>query len=79
MTDMERKRAYVVDLYPGDRWKHRVAKMTDDRVIAIYLAHQKDGKKPEHDENEPLVQPEEPQTLPLMFGPHANEDEFPIY
>jgi hypothetical protein len=40
MTDIQQKRAYVSDLYPGPRWKGKVQKMPDAQVIAIYLREQ---------------------------------------
>lgn len=83
MTDAERKRAYVSDLYSGKGWKHKVSKMSDDQIVAIYLKHQNDGKEPEA-YSEPELEPE-PIPEPLVdvpqvrHGPHANEDDFPLY
>jgi hypothetical protein len=37
MSDIEVKRAYVADLYPGPGWKKKVQRMPDAQVIAIYL------------------------------------------
>lgn len=36
MNDAE-KRAFVSNLYPGKKWKARVAKMSDAQITAIYL------------------------------------------
>jgi hypothetical protein len=33
----EKEREYLIGQYPGPDWKHRVMKMSDDQVIAIYL------------------------------------------
>jgi hypothetical protein len=60
MTDAQ-KRSYVSNLYPGPRWKKRVERMPDDQVAAIYLDHQNEGTKPEHNEDglhilEPVVE-----------------------
>lgn len=41
MSDMDQKRVYVADLYRGPGWKHKVAKMPDSQVLAIYLREQK--------------------------------------
>lgn len=40
MSDLERKRSFVADLYPGRGWKKRVARMSDAQVLAIYLRQQ---------------------------------------
>jgi len=37
MADINEKRAYVENLYPGDNWKIKVRHMTDIQVTAIYL------------------------------------------
>jgi hypothetical protein len=91
MTDAQ-KRQYVSDLYSGPKWKKRVEKMRDDQVAAIYLDHVNDGEKPHHDEDDPYlvedrleeIKPDPGFLRPHMGqlapqGPHANEDEFPIY
>lgn len=36
MNDAQ-KREFVASLYPGPKWKKRVAKMSDAQVTAIYL------------------------------------------
>lgn len=36
MNDAQ-KREFVANLYPGPKWKKRVAKMSDAQVTAIYL------------------------------------------
>lgn len=77
----EQKRTYVSNLYNGPRWKRRVAKMSIDQIISIYLKHQRDGSLPHHEE-----EATSPQGLldisiaPQKSGshPHANEDQFPI-
>lgn len=75
------KRQYVYDLYDGPKWKKRVEKMSDDQIVAIYLKHLDDGQMPDHHETEELeiVEPKLPIHVPLSGGPHANEDDFPIY
>lgn len=81
MTDAERKRAFVADLYDAKRWKKRVARMSDDQVTAIFLRNQKadESDQPEPD-NEQFDLPESALPHPIhMHGPHQNEDDFPIY
>lgn len=46
--DIEFKRAFVTDLYPGPKWKKKVQEMPDAQVIAIYLREQ--GKPPKKNE-----------------------------
>ena len=36
MNDAQ-KREFVASLYPGPKWKKRVAQMSDAQVVAIYL------------------------------------------
>jgi hypothetical protein len=45
MTDIERRRAWVADMYPGPKWKSKVKKMSDAQVTAIYLREQNKPKK----------------------------------
>lgn len=83
MTTAAQQRAYVSDLYSGRGWKHRVSKMPDSQITAIYLKHQSDGDPPEAYSDEPeeaLDFPESALPHPVhTAGPHANEDNFPIY
>lgn len=37
MSDIEQKRAFVAEMYPGPRWKKQVARMPDAQVFAIYM------------------------------------------
>lgn len=47
MIEIEKKRSFVSDLYPGTRWRRRVRRMSDDQVIAIYLRETtKEASKP---------------------------------
>lgn len=90
VTDADRKRTYVSDLYPGAHWKRKVSRMPDEQITAIYLKHQGDGEKPdEHDEtdqpdNSNLVFEGKPPTVDIPTsinsrGPHHNEDDFHLY
>lgn len=47
VTDIEFKRAWVADMYPGPRWKKKVEHMSDGQVIAIYM------REHEHPHGEP--------------------------
>lgn len=55
MTDIEAKRAFVEELYPGPSWKRRVKNMSDGQVVAIYLRNQdkKTTKSEEHTDDPP--------------------------
>jgi hypothetical protein len=88
----EQKRQYISDLYPNRKWRKRVEKMSEERVTAIYLAHQKDGSLPEHTDEDLDAAAPHIQALPIPLGPpfsgtpqraardpHHNEDDFPIY
>ncbi len=81
MTDMQKKRAFVSDLYSGPGWKKKVERMSDEQVIAIFLRKQ-EGQMPEHEPQEeihefPVV--DIPVVASSGLGPHWNEDDFPIY
>lgn len=80
MIDAEKKRAYVSDLYPGPKWKRRVARMPDNTITAIYLDHQDEGRLPKHKESSKKTEPEKLVDIPSVSqGPHANEDQFEIF
>lgn len=91
MTDADRKRTYVADLYSGAQWKKKVGKMPDEQITAIYLKHQGDGEKPAE---ESFSEADEPldarlvEDIPVTIdnrvsidgpGPHHNEDDFQLY
>ena len=82
MSSDDLKRLYISKLYSGPAWKKRVEKMPMDQVTAIYLSHLVDGEMPNHDEP-PLITPVVPEPRlelpPNGRGPHANEDQFPMY
>lgn len=45
--DIQVKRTYVSDMYPGKNWKIKVSHMSDIQVIAIYLKAKKaEGNQP---------------------------------
>jgi hypothetical protein len=45
--DMLAKRSFVMNLYPGPKWKKQVQNMPDRQVIAIYLREM--NKPPKQD------------------------------
>jgi hypothetical protein len=52
MTD--EKRQFVADLYPGARWKRRVAQMSDAQIFAIWVKEQqKKQEPPKKEKNDP--------------------------
>lgn len=45
--DIHRKRAFLIDLRPGNRnWENKVNHMSDIQVVAIYLKEKAKGDKP---------------------------------
>lgn len=46
MNTIHQKRNFVSNLYPKSVWKARVAQMSDEQVIAIYLRAKEDGQEP---------------------------------
>ena len=80
MPDIQFMRNYVSNLYGGPlKWQERVARMDDDQVIAIYFRKIEEPKRPEPQTPEPTVEPLFSYIPPPIRGPHANEDDFPIY
>lgn len=45
MSDIQAKRNIVKDLYPSVTWKWKVANMSDEQVVAIYLSHRNNPKQ----------------------------------
>lgn len=43
MTSIKDKREYLSRLYPGYSWHEKVAGMSQEQVIAVYLRFQRDG------------------------------------
>lgn len=33
---VEHMRIALIERYPGDKWRHRVERMEDDQVLAVY-------------------------------------------
>ena len=40
----EQMRGAVISVYPGQKWKHKVAAMSDAQVVAIYHEFLRKGK-----------------------------------
>lgn len=39
-------RDYILSMYPGERWTHKVAEMDDNQVMAVYFSMKKKGQQP---------------------------------
>lgn len=39
-------RDYILSMYPGEGWAHKVAKMDDNQVMAVYFSMKKKGQQP---------------------------------
>lgn len=44
--DVRNMRDYILKMYPGDRWKDKVARMADSQVMAIYFSMKRKDQKP---------------------------------
>lgn len=53
ITDVEDMRAYISDVYKGERWKHKVARMPDAQVMAIYFSFMDRIRKKKRGEAQP--------------------------
>lgn len=61
MSDIDKKRAYVADLYHGRGWRKRVSKMSDAQVVAIYLREHAKAQNSTSEEKPD----DDPDTLPF--------------
>jgi hypothetical protein len=50
MSDIEKKRGFVYDLYPYKGWHRKVNKMSDAQILAIYLREQNKAKEKPREE-----------------------------
>jgi hypothetical protein len=50
MSDINKKRAFVYDMYPFKGWHRRVDKMSDAQILAIFLREQNKAKEESSDE-----------------------------
>lgn len=44
--DVSKMRDHISKMYPGDSWKHKVANMRDNQVMAVYFSMKKKGQEP---------------------------------
>lgn len=44
MTTTQEKRAIIAAAYSGESWANKVANMSDEQVIAVYLRFKASGK-----------------------------------
>ncbi len=44
MIDIELKRDFVLNMYPGQAWKKRVRKMSETQIVAIYMKNHQVSK-----------------------------------
>jgi hypothetical protein len=72
-TDLDRKREYLTSLYPGYSWHNKVATMSPERVIAVYLRFQRDGPP----KLEPKLNPKP--KLPDDSKPDVDDDQLPLF
>lgn len=45
MSDIAKKREFVLGMYPGPGWHKKVRKMSDAQIVAIYLKEQSKKKE----------------------------------
>lgn len=50
MSDINKKRAFVYDMYPHKGWHKRVEKMSDAQILAIFLREQNKAKEESSEE-----------------------------
>lgn len=43
-TEIERKRAIIAGVYPGENWKTKVNNMSSAQIIAVYIRLRDQGK-----------------------------------
>lgn len=63
MTDIELKRAWVGQMYPGKKWKREVSRMPDSQIVAIYMRENRVGDTEPH--TEPKEESEEDGEIPF--------------
>ena len=73
-VDIDYARSVVKQMYPNDKWRRRVRRMSDDQVLAIYYKHESDrhAKKVIHKSDEPVV-PTTEQVEQILFTPDIGE------
>ena len=44
--DVKKMRENILSMYPGERWRDKVARMPDNQVMAKYFSMKKKGQQP---------------------------------
>lgn len=73
-TELDKKREYLTSLYPGYSWHERVAKMSPEQVVAVYLRFQRDGFPRQEPKLNPNVKPEK-----LKQQDDPDDDQMPLF
>ena len=45
-SDIEKKKQYLLELYPNENWRRQVERMSESQIIAIYLDKKAKEQKP---------------------------------
>lgn len=75
MTTTDEKRRALVKAYPGYSWHERVAGMSSEQVIAVYLRFERDGWPNTEPKLNPDLKPEPPNNL----KPDADDNQLPLF
>lgn len=59
-TELDEKRKYLTSLYPGYSWHEKVANMSPEQVVAVYLRFTRDGPPNLEPKLNPNLKSEEP-------------------
>lgn len=70
MSDIKEKREYLTKLYDGYSWHEKVANMSREQVIAVYLRFQRDGPP----KREPKLN-ESPLSVEEQSKPERNDQD----
>jgi hypothetical protein len=73
-TDIDQKRKYLTSLYPGYSWHDKVAHMSPERVIAVYLRFKRDGPPKLEPKLNTNLKPEAPKPQD-----DQNDDQLPLF
>lgn len=44
--DVKHMKEFILKMYPGDGWKHKVNGMPDNQIMAVYFSMKNKGQKP---------------------------------
>jgi hypothetical protein len=75
VTTTDEKREALVKAYPGYSWHERVAGMSSEQVIAVYLRFERDGWPNTEPKLNPDLKPETPNDL----KPKADDSQLPLF